>query len=136
MDDLVAFLRAREAERESKAQAALRFHPAPWRLDPTVQTNLEVGRWVADANDEGVLVANGDSPAKFFADNDPQFVLADVEAKRQIIDLVLDDKDGVACANRLVEGEYDDDMQLPERLLKLLALPYAGRPGWREEWRA
>lgn len=65
----------------------------------------------------------------------PKRALDDVEAKRRIIDLVLDDKDGVACANRLVEGEYDDDMQLPERLLKLLALPFAGRPGWREEWR-
>lgn len=137
-DSLITFLRERLDEREARAKAASRFHPTPWRLDPAVETTMETGRWVAAANDEGVLVANGDAPARFFADNDPAFVLADVEAKRRIIEAHQSlwrsgrapEHIGPACktCSSQVEG-------WPCTTLRLLALPYAGHPSFREEWR-
>lgn len=52
----------------------------------------------------------------------PKRVLAEVDAKRQRIDWI--------------EGELaDDSMNETARwLARLEALPYAGRPGYREEW--
>lgn len=59
----------------------------------------------------------------------PTRMLAEVEAKRRIIEAEQD---------RVIE-----EGSLPERMrdlietdvIKLLAQPYAGREGWREEWR-
>jgi len=84
--DLVTWLREQIAEDQRAAEAAQRFHPTPWRVDPEVETTMETGRWVADAADEGVLVANGDAPARFFARWDPARVLTEVAAKRAILD--------------------------------------------------
>jgi hypothetical protein len=56
--------------------------------------------------------------------NSPQQMLRDVEAKREIVD---------ECIRTL---EYEDTGHwLAEFVLKLLALPFEGRPGWREEWK-
>jgi hypothetical protein len=151
VDDLVAFLLAREAEREAKAIAAKRFHPTPWRLDPEVETTMPEGRWVVDTADEGVLVANGDFAAQFYVSHDPAFVLADVAAKRQIIDLHKHevqvfaqapfdphtgerrpDEYDVTCA---VCGWASADPTSGCLTLRLLALPYVHHPDYREEWR-
>lgn len=72
-------------EAERAARLADRFHPGPWRLDPEVETTMDVGRWVADAKDDGVLVANGDSAAKFFVHEQPQAVLRRCDADRRIV---------------------------------------------------
>jgi hypothetical protein len=67
----------------------------------------------------------------------PEFLLREVEAKRRIIDWALDDEGeyGLARANGTIDGEYSIDLELPDRLLRLLALPFSDRPGYREEWR-
>jgi hypothetical protein len=78
----------------------------------------------------------------------PARVLAEVEAKRRILDLharswkrqprfdatgvrLLDDCD-VECE---VCGWASADPTSACETVRLLALPYAGREGWREEWR-
>jgi hypothetical protein len=66
----------------------------------------------------------------------PARVLAEVAAKRRIIDLrdvmadVVQASEGtvLAGASKVRLGAY-------ENVLRLLALPYAARPGYREEWR-
>lgn len=50
-------------------------------------------------------------------------LLADVDAKRRILDQCAD-----VWAHDRVEAFAED-------VLRLLALPYAGRPGYRGEWR-
>lgn len=132
MDDLIAFVRARLDEREALAIAAKKFHPTPWRLDPDVETTMDTGRWVADANADGVLVANGDAPAKFYAAIDPAYVLADVAAKRQIIALSI-------AATRQFQAKDSAFAQGASfalyRTVKILALPYADHPDYQGSWR-
>lgn len=132
-DDVIAFLLAQFDKAEQLALAAQKFHPTPWRLDPEVETTMETGRWVVDANDEGVLVANGDAPAKFYAANSPSRVLADITAKRAII----------AEFQRASREAAADPSDISARVaefafglaLEALALPYPGSPVERSEWR-
>lgn len=50
--------------------------------------------------------------------------MREVEAKRRIID---------RCDHYLTYEDYG--LQLAAEVLKLLAVPYAERPGWDERWR-
>jgi hypothetical protein len=52
---------------------------------------------------------------------DPARVLAEVEAKRKILSMYED---------------YTAERRHLGPVIWALAQPYAGRPGWREEWRA
>jgi hypothetical protein len=55
--------------------------------------------------------------------DNPKFVLDDIAAKRLLLDFL--DPTGAPEG----EGKY-----VAKRAILLLALPYAGYPGWREEW--
>lgn len=67
---------------------------------------------------------------------EPDRVLVEVEAKRRILDRYEDaiarqtDPDYSEITARDQAQEYED------WIIPALAQPYAGRPGWREEWRA
>ena len=61
-------------------------------------------------------------------------LLAEVEAKRRI----LDDHELLAngMCDRCSNGMYSSEQQIwPCTTVRLLALPYAARDGYREEWR-
>lgn len=58
----------------------------------------------------------------------PARVLADVEAKRRIVDVHVERAECERCA-------WFDDELYPCETLKLLALPYANRTGYDESWR-
>lgn len=78
--------------------------------------------------------------------------LAEVEAKRRILDEhqpvtvtywptpmcgICADPDAVAVDDPMGSGEpWTPNQTWPCRTIRLLAQPYAGQPGWREEWRA
>ncbi|RPE34931.1 DUF6221 family protein [Kitasatospora cineracea] len=138
--DLVAFLRARLAEDEQVARA-VDDNSAPWD-----------GQWAADGRDvlrtiNGHVLARATAttdgrnlpiPLKpglteHWARHDPARVLAEVDAKRRII----------AQYERAREGRrtHPDDLASAGAVLalygavKLLALPYAEHPDYREEWR-
>lgn len=69
-----------------------------------------------------------------------RFRLAECDAKRRIVDLHTPEgryRDCPTCTERDYRAyRYDDDEQLWWcDTLKVLALPYADRPGYREEWR-
>ena len=74
---------------------------------------IAIGPWST-----GLGVAVGAHIAR----HDPARIVRDVEAKRRILD-------GVPCT------DYLGDASVCRRTLKLLALPYADRPGFRDEWR-
>ena len=68
-------------------------------------------------------------------EHDARFRLAEVEAKRRILAMYEDACDRVRnpvsadarAAARVAQFEL-------EQVIKALAQPYAGQPGWREEW--
>jgi hypothetical protein len=73
--------------------------------------------------------------------------LAEVEAKREILDLhapFAGYKGRVQCGHCAglchsdsgLRCEEPADAMYPCENVTLLAQPYAGKPGWREEWRA
>jgi hypothetical protein len=62
-------------------------------------------------------------------------VLAEVEAQRRILDEYEDYASGDADDHEHAQFAADAALVL-RNVIKLLAQPYAGRPGFREEWRA
>jgi hypothetical protein len=124
MTDLVEFVRAALDEDERVARAA---EPAPWTAHEEAADPDE--GYVAGP-DGYVLVYNEGTvslgTAAHIARHDPARVLADVAAKRAILEL----------HNAVPEEEYcsEDEQRKPCQTLRLLAQPFAGRPGWREEW--
>jgi hypothetical protein len=67
------------------------------------------------------------------AAHDPARVLREIDAKRQIIDLHRSGQH-----HQCRTGEHDDGYAKWVGIcttLRLLALPYADRPGYRNEWR-
>ncbi|MFI9200191.1 DUF6221 family protein [Streptomyces sp. NPDC053048] len=128
--DLEAFLRARFDEDERVASAAT---PGPWRYNPDKVWNLPGQHFgeefvAAGTVDKPICVAGtgpADDPksmadAAHIAQHDPARVLAEVEAKRRLIE----DTWG---------GPDHEDMWLHH--MRLLALPYVDHPDYREEWR-
>lgn len=120
VDDLITWLRAQIDEDERAAQKAW---GAEWRaeLQEPRQHIVTVG---ASQVQDGVSVASG-APAVLphIAAHSPARVLREVEAKRRIIASELSPYPEAAHAD------------VATVTLRLLALPYADRPGYREEWR-
>jgi hypothetical protein len=114
MNDLVTWLRAQLGDDERVARQ-LMAEPSGFYLEAeTDATNImtvgaHVYRWT------------------------PKRVLAELDAKRQILDVhqpddVLDQPHCITC------GDWPT-VPWPCRTVRLLALPYADKPGYREEWR-
>lgn len=70
---------------------------------------------------------------------DPAHVLAEIDAKRRILDEIVHEATGLDMSvdldRRVGTRDTDAEPYLGDQLLRLLALPYAGRDGYREEWR-
>lgn len=68
----------------------------------------------------------------------PHFILRDVKAKRRLIDLAKEatSLDMTVDGDRRI-GSRDTDAEpyLGDQMLQFLALAYADRSGYREEWR-
>lgn len=129
MDDLIAFLLARLDEDEQVARAAAELADAgTWAASPEGQVHdpsapgrgwhyLAVGPDHRSLDDIGVHIARWD----------PARVLAEVEAKRRMID---ERPTGAQFPD--MEGGYESGW---EDCFRYLALPYASHPDYREEWR-
>jgi hypothetical protein len=133
IDDLIAFLRERFDEDERRAPSKhfvgseSEVHRCPAARDPEWCGDLEYGEENCDCG----LAARR------------KRALAEVEAKRRIIELHrpevpphADHKENppLACATC---GHQDGwaDVPSPCDTLRLLALPYADHPDYREEWK-
>ena len=109
MADLVVFLRARLDERESKAKAATQGQFGKWMVeegkhyqdgrarqivtmayDPEYAL-VDESAWpgevvLTNCSYDHLIEEQEEADLHFIADNDPVFVLADVESKRQLLD--------------------------------------------------
>jgi hypothetical protein len=139
VDDLVQFLRDRLNEDEA---LALEAPQGPWHIgnavDPTQLCHVHTfpgARVVADGLNWLV--------AEHIARHDPARVLAEVEAKRQLLDEhkparpeYLPRRE-LGCMTCSTAQAWDAKANAANCLtLRLLALPYADHPDYREDWRA
>lgn len=130
MSDAVAFVRARLDEREEAARAA---GGQPW----VWLERGPAGELVAPTG--GAMAVRIDAVTrehrKHIALNDPAYALADIAAKRRIVDEIVDQIKGMEerideewCAGDPVN--YDTSTGL----LRLLAAPFAGHPDYDPAW--
>lgn len=142
MSDLIEFLCARLDEDEQIARAALCDDPRYLTDDEATADN---GVWQTSTHPHDECVVRGAGiviydegghtaeQARHIARNDPARVLAEVDAKRRILDAAEGSFDAYD------EDPYDEtrtaDSSTFEWILRVLALPYADHPDYREEWR-
>ncbi|MFG1851746.1 DUF6221 family protein [Actinomadura geliboluensis] len=122
--DLVEFLRARLARDE---QIARDCASAPWKATPsgTVDTDADDPAFVAKAEN--------DAYAEHIARHHPARTLAEVAARRRIVDDFEKNAWILGQGHRTSESEAAQAVR--ESVLRLLALPYATHPAYQEEWR-
>ncbi|MEU4592915.1 DUF6221 family protein [Micromonospora aurantiaca (nom. illeg.)] len=125
MDDLVTWLGQQLDVDEQTATDRGRLAGDVWSA-----VEVAPGRWeVVGAGGRGV-VAQGLPrwEAEHIARHDPAQTLAEVEAKRRLL-LQFELRGNVVrgTVQPSTGGVWDD-------LLRMLALPYADRPGYRNEW--
>lgn len=160
MDDLVQWLRAQLDEDERTARAAT---PGPWEWrheygepwQPVADGWLDYsGEHISAPGDRATLFGPGMTPhadAVHIARHDPARVLREIDAKRQVITkytAAVERMEELAslCERLKAEGEstfmaeMDRATAIHRRdvlheVLQLHALPYADRPGYRDEWR-
>lgn len=134
MSDLVTFLRARLDEDEQVARAAT---PGPWRAGEPYPDAGSVGAPsgnVCNETSDGFVEL---VDARHIARHDPARVLAEVEAKRKIMQAHAPQHFGAGhvvctvCEAPFI-GERDD---WPCDTLRFLALPYRGHEDYQDAWR-
>ncbi|MGQ5576738.1 DUF6221 family protein [Streptomyces sp. ECR3.8] len=136
MDELVRWLGVQLDEDERISRAAT---PGPWR---------DEGGYVTDVGPDGlprVQVTDhgtqdgepeeddpqGRADSAHIARHDPARVLREIDAKRQL--LARYEELRAASKEQGLIGDVTEEYQ--DFLLRLLALPYADRPGYKESWR-
>ncbi|MGQ4514236.1 DUF6221 family protein [Streptomyces sp. DW26H14] len=143
MDDLLAFLRARLDEDEATARAA---SDGPW----TTWTG-PIRTWMTKGNLCHTVMTwdhpTGHAPimteswmdSRHIAEWHPARVLAEVEAKRRILEChepwTASNGDIICgrCGREHIDGRPGG--HFPCQTLRLLTLPDASHPDYREEWR-
>ena len=137
MTDIVEFLNAQYDRIEAAAKLMAKYYAPPWEVwdrgwmarvygdkEPFWEvTRLE--QWVGmeqDTPDLGSIIEH-------VALHDPDRVLADIASKRRLVELHGDQHE---CTDtRASEYPY-----VGCETLRLLAAPFSGEPGYKEEWSA
>jgi hypothetical protein len=152
VDDLLSFIRVRLDEEEQAARAAAADSPGPWRNETeSDESGYHQGK-ILSAKGYTVVHVEDQTPrpgtAAHIARWDPARVLAEVEAKRRILDLhapftqpygskhvqcghcadLCHSRSGLGCDDPV-------DAPWPCPTVRLLALPYADDPDYQQEWR-
>ncbi|SFP24706.1 DUF6221 family protein [Actinomadura madurae] len=134
--DLVEFLRARLDRDEQTARAC---SGAPWLATPSGTVSTDPGTGDAGTGDADtgepayVATAENGAYAEHIARHDPFRTLAEVAARRQILDEYEKQSWILGQGHRTPELEAAQSVR--EKVLRLLALPYATHPAYQEEWR-
>jgi hypothetical protein len=134
IDEMITFVRLQLDEDEQKAlaiDAKEWAEDSSWfkdMLDPLPSQRRERPGWLPMITVEDV---------RHIARHDPARVLREVQAKRKVIELYE-----YAVAAWLLDRDKPNpptvhlgEKAMAEAVLQALALPYSGRPGYREEWR-
>jgi hypothetical protein len=151
VNDLVSWLRTRLDEDERVALEAA-HHDRIWQYadsgsGPTVRTGSlaedlwsregNPSVWTCDDIEDGCpdVASAWEAEGQHIARWDPARVLAEVKAKRRILDEYQTWCESSDSNRDPVDSQAEHDIASGlELAIKLLAQPYAGQPGWREEW--
>lgn len=126
MSPLVDFLLARIAEDEALARGAVERSSYGWS-DNAFSEAVEL------AENEGARKQGTDHIARW----DPARVLAECDAKRRVVDSLRDLTDAETTEDQAWALERGDrSEQVAIATMRLLALPYADHPDYRDEWRS
>ncbi|MFD3333498.1 DUF6221 family protein [Streptomyces sp. NPDC058700] len=148
MDDLIAFLRARLDDDAAIARAAAEV----------CGCHEPAGRWAFDddENDGRIVIVDDPHPemkrkverrwngsydglfaARHIARHDPARVLAEVDAKRRIVDecAYWIDKINKSATDKYPYPNLAERGEVVLPVLCLLALPYSGHPEFDDAWR-
>ncbi|SNT43269.1 hypothetical protein SAMN05443665_102959 [Actinomadura meyerae] len=144
--DLVEFLRARLARDE---QIARDCASAPWKAAPSGTVGIDTdepaptaepaakaefaAKTEFTAKADFVAKAENDAYAEHIARHDPARTLAEVAARRRIVDDY--EKNAWILGQGHSTPELEAAQAVRESVLRLLALPYATHPAYQEEWR-
>ncbi|WP_328436853.1 DUF6221 family protein [Streptomyces sp. NBC_00444] len=134
MDDLVQWLRAQLDKDREIAIAAKRQIGDDWDIgDEPYGFILSDGDTVAYYEEAGGHSAMCRAAAVHAAEHDPARVLREIDTKRRMIDTFTSRYEASnASSTSTATGAH---WVMLADTLRLLALPYAGRPGYRAEWR-
>ncbi|MEU6673856.1 DUF6221 family protein [Streptomyces sp. NPDC046925] len=124
MDDLVQWLGEQLDEDEADARDCVTRN-GRWRA---------VGASVLSDDNAEVVTACDLAYATHIARHDPGRVLAETQAKRQVLTTAQAQIEGAASADYTVSGPAKTALAVLESMLKGLATAYADRTGYREEW--
>lgn len=127
MSDLTEFLRARLDEEAVRAGKATR---GPWRADldeDLVLAGDDVIARMWDFNRAGTAVQCAADTMLVTVHADPVRVLAEIEAKREVVRLA-------ERAHDYHETFMNGFSAAMEEALRLFALPYAAHPDYQPEW--
>jgi hypothetical protein len=138
VDDLVTWLRAQLDEDEQVARACAEVYAAPWDMSDrghTAQVKADEPdfRLVAELEQDPAIDGWLGERLEHIARWDPARVLAEVDAKRRILDEHDPSQTTKTCCPTC--QDYDESIPAPCLTVRLLALPCANRPGYRDEWR-
>lgn len=126
MDDLITWLRA-QLDDDGRVALGAACGAAGWRHD--LRYNVV---WDGTGGAAASHMSPNGTTGAHIARWDPARVLAEIDAKRRILDLhhpvPADDVPG------LVQCAFDSEV-MPCTHVRLLALPCADRPGYLEVWR-
>ncbi|MGW4560091.1 DUF6221 family protein [Streptomyces sp. NPDC004365] len=138
MDDLVRWLGKQLDEDERIARAA---SLGPWVESGIGEYGWSVSFGRANAGVETEDSEQGRADAEHIAEHDPARVLREIDVKRQLLVAHAPRKPNgrpnmeAHCQSCTTAQAWDDAVAESNCLtLRLLAVPYAGRPGYREEW--
>jgi hypothetical protein len=151
MTEIADFLTARLAEDEAAARTV---PPGPWWVDDDLEdandvrlagAEPSVGRAPTIFFSPGAKVYGDEelAPFRFAARFDPAWVLADIAAKRALIDYAfgnasnIDSEWGDGCSPEQIRaGECRDTGGRAAMIpLRLLAAPHSEHPDFKPEWR-
>lgn len=127
MDDLVQFVTARLDEDAGLAEQAAHCGAPEWNTDADSLLLLSLANRQRLA-ERGVPEALAGAVEAHHARHDPARVLAEVEAKREVVRLAI-------RANDFGPTFMHGFGAAMEQALRLLALPHATHPDYRETWR-
>ncbi|MGW3410276.1 DUF6221 family protein [Streptomyces sp. NPDC000888] len=140
MDDLVRWIGEQLDEETARAIAAIDELDGPslgadWRYDGRSVETVRERTMVAVGSQDHM----GPEVGEHIAAHDPARALREVDAKRQALEEHQDVNDG-SCGT-CVDGRWgypshggSSPQRFPCRTLRLLALPFADRPGYLEGW--
>ena len=132
-DDLVMWLRTQLDEDERVARATTASSSGIW--------HITTGGEIRDSDGIGIVHTSARLPAaelEYIARHDPARALREVDAKRRILDRhgPIEIFGSMYCTYcGMLGGQRARDVNWPCPEILDAALPYADRPGYRDEWR-